>query len=140
MSGAMQFFRCVLGKVSCSFSRNSNKNSGIGLEVFLNHSKEHLISPKTQLKYNPISLKIRDIRWLQIFSRVVQKNSFRSKFWLENSWLWLHTYYLQNSFVWNDMTCQSLVNFAALVWCMFAKNGEKMLTGHFLTNPSKIHI
>jgi hypothetical protein len=38
-----------------------------------------------------------------------------------------------------ETTCQSLVNFERLVSYRFAKKGKKMLTGHFLTNPSKIH-
>ena len=67
----MEFFRCVLGKVSCSFIRNSDKNSGICLEIFRNDSKAIWFLWKHNWSIAP-SLKIREIRWLQIFSRGVQ--------------------------------------------------------------------
>ena len=86
---SMKFFWIVFGKVSCSSIRNSDKNSCIDLELFLNISRAIWFLRKHILSIAPFLRKIREIRWLQIFSGIVQRNSFGSRFWLENSWLWL---------------------------------------------------
>ena len=129
----MEFFRCVLGKVSCSFIRNSDKNSGICLEIFRNDSKAIWFLWKHNWSIAP-SLKIREIRWLQIFSRGVQNFEL-----LIGKQLPLTIIYrtLLYKMTWHVNPLSILQRLSDV--CL-QKNGEKMLTGHFLTNPSKTHM